>query len=254
MFYEFEHLGSPDYLKFEKGENYNFPLHLHQCFELIIITEGEMKISVASSEYNLKKGEALLIFPNQIHSLESANSKHILCIFSPRLVEAFNRMRSGKLPLDNRFVPSGYICDNLPNFATATTTTFKKGLLYSACAEFDKNASYRDAEPQKEKLLFSIFSFVEENFKQDCTLTALSTKSGYDYSYLSRYFKKIVGISFNNYVNNYRISHACYLLKNTDNTILASALESGFGEIRSFNRNFKAVLGITPAEYRKNNT
>lgn len=158
------------------------------------------------------------------------------------------------MPTNNRFVPSEYVLKNFTKLASGTTTTFKKGLLYSACAEFDSNATYREAEPQKEKLLFGIFSFVEENFKGDCSLAALSKKSGYDYSYLSRYFKKIVGMSFNNYVNNYRISNACYLLKNTDNTILASALESGFGGLRSFNRNFKAVLGITPAEYRKNNT
>lgn len=254
MFYEFEHLGSPDYLKFEAGENYNFPLHLHQCFELIIITEGEMKISVSNRDYYLKQGEALMIFPNQIHSLESTRSKHILCIFSPRLVEAFNRMTRGKMPIDNKFRPSNYIFDNLPKLVSDTTTTFKKGLLYSACAEFDEKAAYRDAEPQKEKLLYNIFSFVEESFKGDCTLAALSKTSGYNYSYLSRYFKKIVGMSFNNYVNNYRISHACHLLKNTDGTILESALESGFGELRSFNRNFKEILGITPAEYRKNNT
>ena len=31
MFYEFKHLGSPDYLKIEKGDNFSFPVHLHQC-------------------------------------------------------------------------------------------------------------------------------------------------------------------------------------------------------------------------------
>ena len=253
MFYEFEHLGSPDYIKFEQGENFNFPLHLHQCFEIIIITEGEMKVSVGNRDYLLKKDESMLIFPNQIHSLESTNSKHILCIFSPRLVEAFSRKRRGNLPEDNRFYPSEYITKNLPKLSQDTSTVFKKGLLYTLCAEFDEVANYRDAEPQKEKLLFRIFSFVEENFKGNCTLNNLSSTSGYDYYYLSRYFKKIVGVSFNSYVNNYRISHACYLLKNTDNTVLATALESGFCGLRSFNRNFKAVLGITPAEYRKNN-
>ena len=82
MFYELKHLGSPHYLKVEKGENFSFPMHLHQCFEVIVVLSGEMKITVDGIEYILKSREALLIFPNQIHSLESTQSQHVLCIFS----------------------------------------------------------------------------------------------------------------------------------------------------------------------------
>ena len=85
MFYQFNHLGSPDYVKIESGNDFNFPPHLHQCFEIIIIKSGEMKITVNSNKYILKENDALLIFPNQIHSLESENSEHILCIFSPQI-------------------------------------------------------------------------------------------------------------------------------------------------------------------------
>lgn len=253
MFYQFDHLGSPDYLKFEKGENFSFPLHLHQCFELITVVDGNMQVTVDKNEYSLQKGESLLIFPNQIHSLQSENSRHILCIFSPRLVQAFASARLGKLPLNNKFAAGKNLEENMYQLENDTTTTFKKGLLYTACALFDQTALYRDSEPDKEKLLFRIFSFVEENFKGDCTLAALSKNSGYDYSYLSRYFKKIVGMSFNSYVNQYRISHACYLMKNTASTILECAIESGFLTLRSFNRNFKELYNITPAQYRKSN-
>lgn len=252
MFYQFEHLGSPEYLKFEEGENFSFPLHLHQCFELITVTEGNMMVTVDKTEYSLSAGDSLLIFPNQIHSLESNDSKHILCIFSARLVQAFASMRQGQRPLCNKFSAGPYVAEKLQQFKGETTTTFKKGLLYSVCALFDEGATYRTSEPEKEQLLFRIFSFVEENFKGDCTLAALSVKSGYDYSYLSRYFKKTVGISFNDYVNQYRISHACYLIKNTEFSVLECAFESGFSSLRSFNRNFKELYNLTPAKYRKN--
>ena len=60
----------------------------------------------------------------------------------------------------------------------------------------------------------------------------------------------ITGISFNSYKNRYRINNACYLLSNSNYSILQCALESGYQSVRSFNRNFKNILGITPAEYR----
>ena len=103
MFYQFNHLGSPDYAKLESGTNFNFPPHLHQCFEVIIIKSGEMKITVNKDEYILKENEALLIFPNQIHSLESENSEHLLCIFSPQMVNSYSSKVANKIPKNNKY-------------------------------------------------------------------------------------------------------------------------------------------------------
>ena len=61
MFYEYNHLGSPDYLKIEKNKNFSFPSHLHQCFEIIIILSGEMDVIIDGKKYTLKKGEASLV-------------------------------------------------------------------------------------------------------------------------------------------------------------------------------------------------
>ena len=55
MFYQFNHLGSPDYLKVEYGENFSFPLHLHHCFEFVAVLSGEMQITVDKNEYILKE-------------------------------------------------------------------------------------------------------------------------------------------------------------------------------------------------------
>ena len=80
----------------------------------------------------------------------------------------------------------------------------------------------------------------------------LSQETGYSYAYLSRYFKGIVGIAYNDYVNKYRINHACYLLLNSDCSVLQCALDSGYESLRSFNRNFIEYMSVTPNVYRKN--
>ena len=113
MFYEMHHLGSPDYMKVETGNNFCFLPHLHQCFEIIIVLNGEMKVTVDGKEYILHKKEALMIFPNQIHSLYSEQNEHVLSIFSPRLVQAYSAKVSGKLPLNGLFMADDYLIELL---------------------------------------------------------------------------------------------------------------------------------------------
>ena len=252
MFYQYNHLGSPDYLKIEKNKNFSFPSHLHQCFEIIIIRSGEMELIIDDNPIILKKGEAAFIFPNQIHELKSQKSEHVLCIFSPRLVQAYVTKITDKIPVNNKFCPDEYLINQLEKLDVSSSNVEKKGVLYLLCSQFDKIANYCPKLSDDKKLLYKIFSFVENNFSDDCSLSKLSDVTTYDYSYLSRFFKKTIGMSFNAYVTHYRLSHACYLMENSTQSITQCAYESGFTSLRSFNRCFKENLKITPNQYRKN--
>ena len=251
MLYEFNHFGSSDYMKLKKGRDLSFPTHLHQCFELIILRSGNMKITVDNKVFILAEKDALLIFPNQIHALESTECEYILCIFSPQLVRAYFTKISDKLPQSNHFRPNEYLTEALAQLEQGSSITEKKGVLYCLCSQFDKDAVYEKKAKKDPALMYQIFHFVETHFANKCSLYDLAKCTGYDYSYLSRYFKKTVGISFNTYVTQFRLSNACYLLENTDAPILQCAFESGFSSLRSFNRSFQKELHTTPTQYRK---
>jgi AraC-like DNA-binding protein len=210
-----------------------------------------MQVKIDDSEFLLKKGEAVLIFPNQIHSLSSKKSKHSLCIFSPDLVKAFVKKTAETVPVCNKFTPEKYLLKAILKLTEASPHLEKKAALYSLCAAFDKTAEYRPKSTTGEAIIPQIFSFVESNLSASCTLGDLAESTGYEYSYLSKLFKKTVGISFNTYVNHCRLSRACYLLENTDLPVLACAMECGYSSLRSFNRNFKIHLQVTPSEFKK---
>ena len=254
MFYQFQHFGISEYIQKEYGKNLNFASHLHQAFEFITVRSGEMEITVDSNTYLLQSGQSLLVFPNQIHSISSVESEHMLCIFSPDLVKAYTSKISGKVPLDNRFLPDGFFVKALDSLSADASIAEKKGLFYCLCAEFDKSAAYDTKKTDDKNLLYKIFKFVETNYNKECSLAELAHETGFSYSYLSRYFSKITGISFNSYVNQYRISNACYLLNNSDCPVLQCALDCGYNSLRSFNRNFRELLSVTPNEYRKKNS
>ena len=251
MFYEFQHFGISEYVKKEYGKDFVFPSHLHHAFEFITVTDGTMDVLVDETKYSLQKDESLLIFPNQIHSLLGKGSSHMLCIFSADLVKAYSTNVADKLPQSNFFVPDKQLTDALDKLAEDASLAEKKGLFYCLCAAFDKSAVYVSGKGKDKKLMHDIFRFVEDNYNKECSLKKLSAETGFSYSYLSRYFKKTTGISFNSYVNRYRIGNACYLLKNTDCTVLRCALDSGYDSLRSFNRNFKEQVLVSPNDYRK---
>lgn len=252
MFYEYKHFELAENVKVSCGRNLNFPSHMHQSFEIMAVLSGKMVVTVDNKEHVLNEGEATLIFPNQIHSMASRDCKHMVCIFSPELIKAFAGKVSGMVPVNNHFVPDKYLLDGLKQITDVSTLMEKKGLLYLLCAAFDKKAIYTEVNDDDKSLLYKIFVFVEKNFYQDCSLGQLSRETGYSYSYLSRYFKGLAGISFNDYVNKYRINNACYLLLNSDSSVLQCALDSGYESLRSFNRNFMDYMSVTPNEYRKN--
>lgn len=250
MFYQAEHIGTPEHLVIEKNTNYSFPHHIHQCFEFITLLAGEMDVTVDANTYSLKKDDSILIFPNQIHSLSSAESKHALCIFSPDYVKLFSGKTQNKVPVNNRFRVSKELIALFEQLETNDSEMLRKGVLYLICDAFHRSAEYKHQEIDRRNLLFSIFAFVEKNFDGSCTLYDLASDIKYNYSYISRYFKEVVGISFNAYVTSYRLNHACYLIRNNTDSILKCALDSGFDSLRTFNRCFKNRFGLTPTEYK----
>jgi len=251
MFYQFQHYGVSKTFSKESGKNFSFPMHLHQFFELITVTHGEMEVMVDGCVYTIQKGEAILVFPHQLHALSSKNSRHMLCIFSPDLIQAYSRKYAAKIPVNNQFQLPPDRLEQLKRIDEDASIFEKKGFLYAACADFDACATYKNRVQNQESLLYTCFDFVERHYRQDCSLDALSQTISFSYSYISRYFKKITGISFNEYVNQYRISKACNILTDSDCSVLECAYEVGYTSLRSFNRNFKQYTGITPKEYRK---
>lgn len=250
MFYEYHHSLDPDLLKLQPGECYSFPLHLQGSFELVTVYRGKMQMTVDKNVYVLQEGDALLIFPNQLHSiLPGGNEKHMICIFSPTLVQGYAKLRSGLLPKSNLFRPDPFYLARLQTL-NGQDTIAAKGLLYALCAEFDSQSAFAPAPQGSDGLLRDIFRFVEENFHTDCSLSRLSERTSYHYVYLSRYFKQCTGLSFIDYVNQHRIEHACYLLRNSPQPVLQIAYDCGFSSLRSFNRNFKQITGFTPTKYR----
>ena len=96
-----------------------------------------------------------------------------------------------------------------------------------------------------------ILTFIARHYAEPITMQDAAREIGYDYHYLSNLLQKSLHTTFRTLLNEYRISHAQNLLLTGEGTIAAVAAECGYDSLCSFNRNFKAITGRTPTEYRE---
>lgn len=96
--------------------------------------------------------------------------------------------------------------------------------------------------------------FIRANLDQDLSLNTISDAIGISSFELSRQFKKETGEGITEYINKQRISEAVYLMENNNISITDIAYMAGFNDVNYFTKVFKKIKGVTPSEYRKNNT
>jgi AraC-like DNA-binding protein len=209
-----------------------------------------MTVTIGDEDYELARGEGVVIFPEQIHSLKSTDSKHVLVIFSPDIVSAYNSRHLSEIPCNNKISVPEYIRSQILDIDKSSSIIKIKAVLYWVCSMLDENTEYMKKRSGESGLLREIFDFVEKNYDKKCDLQSLSNALGYNSAYLSRYFGEAANMSYTSYLNRYKVSKACYILKNTDKTVLECAYECGYNSLRNFNRNFKSIIGLSPKEYR----
>ncbi len=107
------------------------------------------------------------------------------------------------------------------------------------------------ATPHSNDTIRKIISYVMQNYKDPITLEDMASETGFSKEYFCRFFKQHLNITFLQYVNEVRISHAGRLLSSTNLPIQEVMCQSGFTNQTIFNRLFKETYGVTPRQMRK---
>ena len=97
-----------------------------------------------------------------------------------------------------------------------------------------------------------VVEYIDKNFKNDITLKDVADHVNFSSSYLSKLFKKEMGINFNRYITKIRIDKAKEILINSNISINEIAFSVGYNEPNYFCKVFKKIVNMTPSEYRTN--
>lgn len=138
----------------------------------------------------------------------------------------------------------------------------QKPYLYSYISEYRDafmEAVYREnsrfmenaGDSQTEKMIQAV-DYINKNFQTDINMAVVSNYVSMNYSLFSTAFKNYTGQNFVSYVRDLRIAEAKKLLLESQLRVNDIGARVGYDNSKHFMKNFKAVVGVSPTEFRRN--
>ncbi|MFN4145909.1 MAG: AraC family transcriptional regulator [Runella sp.] len=103
---------------------------------------------------------------------------------------------------------------------------------------------------REEARIRQIYTYISQNYQNEIDLKTVADLTHLTVPSFCRYFKKIMQMTFTDFVNEYRIQQASKLLLQ-NHPIKEVCYDCGFNNLSHFAKIFKATTGKTPREYRK---
>ncbi len=127
------------------------------------------------------------------------------------------------------------------------------GLVYNYILEFHRLASDNSVKggAEKSNILMPALNYIDDNFREDFSMSALAEISGVSQQYLCRIFKQTMNLRPNEYVTRRRLNEAKRLLCETELPVSEVSAQSGFADTGYFCTVFRRYESMTPIEYRK---
>lgn len=243
--------------------------HYHADYELYYLYAGERFYFIKDTTYHIKKGTLVLIPPNIVHATLNVKNyayERFLATFTQEHIKEFSRCFEDI----NFFEPVEkgiYVVSFAPreqlviesifqNMLETDDSTKKRFLLTQILFYANNNKEIKPETGKnrlsgKQKTITDVIAYINNNFSHELTLETVSSEFFMDSCYLSRIFKKAVGISFVDYINSVRVMEAKKLLGSSDESIIYVSESVGFKSNTHFGRVFKKITGLSPIQYRK---
>lgn len=254
----------------------NVDEHWHDCFEILFILNGTAVQIIDNKSYSVKEGDIILIKSGNIHStycMKDEDTKILVLKFMPSLIDyGYTKLDESKYIAAFLNVNSKEILslsslekDEIKKLFMNIIEEYKgKRKSYDLCIKgyilqlmaflvrYDiisipkQIVNHFDVER-----IGSVIKYMEENYAEDIKLINISDKLNMNYSYVSRYFKKVIGKSFKSYFDYIRVCEADKKMMLKDRFIYEIAAECGFSSVQAFNRIYKRIKGAAPTESKK---
>lgn len=112
-------------------------------------------------------------------------------------------------------------------------------------------AAEKPVSPRVHPVVQKIREQVAAHIDENPTVEGLARSLGYSREYLCRLFRARTGKTLKDYIVQERTERACYLLKQEGCSVASVAERMQYTSSSNFARSFRAVMGISPAEFRE---
>lgn len=91
---------------------------------------------------------------------------------------------------------------------------------------------------------------IEAEFDRPLSLELLAREAAMSRYHFLRVFRALVGMTPHQFLLRTRLQHAALMLRLSGRPITSIALDVGFGDLSTFNRRFRRVMGLAPGAWR----
>lgn len=96
-------------------------------------------------------------------------------------------------------------------------------------------------------------AYIDQHFREKLYLDQMAEEYGISSGHLSRQFKKEIGVTVQDYINQVKTSHAANMLRYSDRSIAEISSYLNFASQSYFGTQFKKYYQMTPKQYREQN-
>ena len=232
-------------------------LHIHNRYEIVFVIEGTLCMQIGKTPYDIPAGYSVFAEPYEPHSFLSKEENCALIIeFSPAFYPAFHKFLSShstaihiaEIPFFSaeyiKHISSPLSEEGFANVSLTDAYSF----LAPLCRGIIEGCRWEERRGNSDDLFINALKYVSDNYDKPLSRASVARALGVCPETLSRTFQKSGEISFISYVQYIRVYNSLHLLKE-GNTVAYTAYSVGFESIRTFNRVFNKIIGMTPSDY-----
>ena len=127
------------------------------------------------------------------------------------------------------------------------------GRLYTTLALFIQSSHKKEPENTATIYVQKSVEYINANYSYPITVEDIASFVGLSRSHLFRSFETVLHQSPKEFLTDFRMKQACYLLEHSDLSITAIANSVGFDNSLYFSKTFHKIKGVSPREYRNRN-
>ena len=263
--------------------------HWHEEVEIVYLHHGSFKLDINMEPYGTDRKCFLFINSGELHSLRSLSMEfdEQAVVFSPSMLlfQDYDSIdESILLPLtQNKLTFPRFLDQTRPFFSVfrscyqqishifsqskETLLTGEQILTDDVISQLQIKAGILQligilmeaglmcqsprTESQKITAIKTVLSYITDHYHEKLYVQDLASQVNMNEQYFCRFFKRSIGKTPIDYINDYRLNKVIRLLETGDAQITEICLECGFNNMGNFQRLFKRKTGITPLQYRK---